>query len=97
MSMCEGSNPMEMCKGMMESITKTAEMASHATPEVNALFEEWVAEVEKEVLNAIRQQGGEVNLEEISRTLQISEGSVLYFISRLISGKKLKVISVEII
>jgi hypothetical protein len=97
MNMCEGFNPMEMLKGMMEAITTTAKMAGQANPEINALFDEWASEVEKEVLAAISQQGGKANLEEIAKALKISEDSVLYFISRLIKDKKIKVTSVEII
>jgi predicted transcriptional regulator len=72
-------------------------MAGQANPEINALFDEWAIEVEKEVLAAISQQGGKANPVEIAKTLKISEDSVLYFISRLIKDKKIKVTSVEII
>jgi len=49
----KGFNPMEMCIKMTESVTKAAEMGSYATPEVRALFEDWVGEVEKEILTFI--------------------------------------------
>jgi len=37
-----GFNPSEMCRQMTSSVTKAAEMGSYATPEVRALFEDWV-------------------------------------------------------
>ena len=38
----KGFNPQEMCRQMTQTVTKTAEMGSYATPEVRALFEDWV-------------------------------------------------------
>lgn len=49
--MGEGFNPMEMCKNMMEAVKTTAQMAGYATPEVMALFEDWVNQVEGKFWN----------------------------------------------
>ncbi|MBI2015028.1 MAG: hypothetical protein HYS77_05765 [Candidatus Rokubacteria bacterium] len=45
----EGFNPMAMCQAMMTSVSKSAEMAAYATPEVRTLFEEWARSVEEEI------------------------------------------------
>ena len=94
-NMMDGTtNPMmDMCKGMMESINNTAKMAGFATSEVRALFEEWAHEVEGEILSIIKQQG-QVNPLEIANELKISEDSALYFISKLLREKKIKILSV---
>lgn len=89
-------NPMEMCKRMMESVNTTATMAGFATPEVRALFDDWAAQVEGEVLTILKQKG-EVNPGEIAHELRISEDSALYFISKLIRDKKIKVTAMQIV
>ncbi len=86
----KGFNPMEMCRKMMESITRAAEMGSYATPEVRALFEDWVSEVEKEILAFVKGKG-EVQPKDIAEELKISEGSVIFFISRLAQQGKVSI------
>ncbi|MCL6611159.1 MAG: winged helix-turn-helix transcriptional regulator [Peptococcaceae bacterium] len=88
--MMGGMNPMEMCKYMTESVAKAAEMGSYATPEVRALFEDWVEEVEKEILTLIKSKG-EVQTSDIAEKLKINEGSVIFFISRLAQKGKIKI------
>lgn len=87
--MGEGFNPMEMCRKMIESVTKAAEMGSYATPEVRALFEDWVEEVEKEILTFVEAKG-EVDPKDIAEKLKINEGSAIFFISRLAQQGKVK-------
>ena len=83
-------NPMEMCKQMTESVAATAEIAGFATPEVRALFEDWASEVEKEILTVIKEEG-QISPLRIAEKFKISEDSALYFISKLIRDKKIKV------
>jgi len=67
-----------------------AEMGSYATPEVRALFEDWVGEVEKEILTFVEAKG-EVQTKDIAEKLKINEGSVIFFISRLAQQGKVKI------
>ncbi|MCL6120119.1 MAG: hypothetical protein M1584_03690 [Deltaproteobacteria bacterium] len=86
----ENFNPMEMCRCMEESVATTAEIAGLATPEVRALFEDWASEVEKEILTVIKEEG-QINPLSIAQKFKISEDSALYFISKLVRDKKIKV------
>jgi len=95
--MAEAANPMmDMCKSMMESINNTAKMAGFATSEVRVLFEEWAHEVENEVLSHIK-CNGQVAPNDIAKELKISEDSALYFVSKLIREKKIKIVTVQVI
>ena len=94
--MMNSSNPMDMCKCMMDSITTTAKMAGFATSEVQTLFEEWAGAVEGEILSIIKKDG-KLNTKAISNELKISEESVLYFISKLIRDKKIEVKEIAVI
>jgi hypothetical protein len=78
----EGFNPMEMCKQMMSTISNTSELATFATPEIRGLFEEWVRQVDEEVLNLLEKNNA-LTPEEITARLKISRESVIYFLSRL--------------
>jgi len=89
-----GFNPMEMCEKMMSGMTQTSELAAYATPEVRALFEDWVQEVESAVLAFVQQQAT-TNPADIAAHLKISESSAIFFISKLAREGKLKIGGVE--
>ena len=65
-------------------------MAGYATPEVRALFEEWAAALENEVVAVVKEQC-QVSPADIAQRLKISEDSALYFISKAIRDKKIKI------
>lgn len=90
-----GFNPQEMCRQMTSAVTKAAEMGSYATPEVRALFEDWVGEVEKEIIDFIA-QSGQSNPGAIAEKLRISEDSAIFFVSRLAQQKKIKISVIEL-
>jgi DNA-binding transcriptional MerR regulator len=80
--MGEGGGPMDMCKDMMASVTKSSEMASFAIPEVRDLFEEWMTEIDEEIIE-LMQGKDEITPDEIAKELKISKKSAVYFASRL--------------
>ncbi len=90
------SDPMEMCNSMMGAVVTSAQMAGYATPEVRALFDEWASELANEILQGI-QGKGQVEPENIARQFKISEDAALYFITRLIRDKKVRVTGMEVV
>ena len=90
-----GFNPQEMCRQMTSAVTKAAEMGSYATPEVRALFEDWVGEVEKEIVAFVK-ANNQVAPATIAEKLKISEESAIFFISRLAQQKKVKITGIEL-
>ncbi len=76
-------NPMAMCQAMCTSVSKSAEMAAYATPEVRGLFEEWAGSVEAEVLRVLKARGP-LDLATLARELRIGPESVLYFLGKLV-------------
>src|SRR5574341_271334 len=67
-------NPMAMCQAMMTSVTKSAEMAAYATPEVRTLFEDWAKSVEDEILTVLKARG-QMDLGHVATQLKISQES----------------------
>ncbi len=91
----EGFNPMAMCQAMMTSVSKSAEMAAYATPEVRALFEEWARSVEEEISAALR-EAGQLDLEQLAARLKISPESAMYFLARLVKAGKASISGVKV-
>jgi hypothetical protein len=88
--MGEGFNPMEMCKGMIGSITKSAEMATYATPELRALFEEWLGQIETEIVEFL--EGREaVAPEDVAEHFKLSKESAVFLVSKLAREGKVEI------
>ena len=87
-------NPMAMCQAMMTSVSKSAEMAAYATPEVRTLFEEWAQSVGAEVLTVLKTKG-RVNLAELAAALKISPESALFFLGRLVREGKVSISGIQ--
>ncbi|MBI2157455.1 MAG: hypothetical protein HYV94_01395 [Candidatus Rokubacteria bacterium] len=91
----EGFNPMAMCQAMMTSVSKSAEMAAYATPEVRTLFEEWARSVEEEI-SAVLRETGQLDLERLAARLKISPESAMYFLARLVKAGKASISGVKV-
>jgi hypothetical protein len=91
----EGFSPMEMCREMTAGMRQVAELAAYATPEVRALFEDWMREVEEAVLAFVREQGT-TDPQAIAEHFKISAESAVFFVGRRAREGKLKISSVEV-
>jgi hypothetical protein len=79
-----------MCQAMMTSVSKSAEMAAYATPEVRTLFEEWARSMEEEILIIVKAQG-EMDLGQLAVRLKISPESALVFLGKLVRDGKVTI------
>ncbi len=66
---------MEMCKNMTQSVMKSADMASFASEEIRGLFQDWLSQVEIEVLASVTSNAGQIDIAAIAGQLSISEKS----------------------
>jgi hypothetical protein len=80
---------------MAGAVSESASMASFATPELRALFEEWAKAVEEEILGFLKEKGSS-NPSEIASKLKISEESTLFLIGKMAREKKLKITGMEL-
>ena len=53
----EGDMPWDMCQKMMTSFREHAEATKFATPELRQLFEEWVEQIEEEIVLFVEKAG----------------------------------------
>lgn len=81
---------MKMGQQVMGSIIETAHMASYATPEVRALFEEWARLMEDEIISFIK-ENEKPQPAAIAEKVKLSEESVLFFISKLLREGRIAV------
>ncbi len=86
----EEFNPMAMCRAMLASVSKSAEMAAYATPEIRTLFEEWAQSVEAEILATLKGKAP-VDLKQLARQLKVSPESTLYFLAKLVREGKVTI------
>jgi hypothetical protein len=77
-----GKMPWDMCCDMMTGIRETANTAKFATSELRGLFDEWCQQIEKEMLDFIKEKGT-IKVDEMAEKFGLSEDSIKYLLSRL--------------
>jgi len=80
----DGKMPWDNCMEMMSGFKETASTAKFATPELRNIFEEWCGQIEKELLDFIKESGS-IQVEVICDKFSLSEESVRYLLNRLAS------------
>ena len=78
----DGESPMSMCQKMMSNISRSSELATYATPEIRGLFEEWIAQLDNEVLDFVKKTKS-TDPDQVAAHLKISRESAVYLLSRL--------------
>jgi predicted HTH transcriptional regulator len=86
---------MQMGQQMTGAVIEMGKMASFATPEIRGLFEEWVKEVEGEILEFLKEKQSSTP-GEIADKIKLSEESVLILIGKLAREGKLKITGVQL-
>jgi hypothetical protein len=74
--------PWDMCSEMMTGIKETANTAKFATPELRGLFDDWCQQIEKEMLDFIKEKGS-IKVNEMAEKFSLSEESIKYLLGRL--------------
>ena len=77
-----GKMPWDNCMEMMTGFKETASTAKFATPELRDLFGEWCSQIEKELLDFIKESDA-INVKAISDKFSLSEESVKYLLGQL--------------
>ncbi len=78
---------MGIMKGMMASMCHDKRGSSFATPELNALFSEWLEKLDHETLALLKHQH-EVDVSTLAAILKISEESTIHLVTHLASKGK---------
>ena len=82
MQMCMG-----MCAEMLNAIRETNALATHATPELQSAFAEWLKGAEEQALKLIA--AGQSDPAALASALKLSKASVRYVLYRLAESGKI--------
>ena len=55
--MDEGVDPKQMCQSLVNKVARSEQLAAVAEPEILILFEDWLEELEKEVIDRVTAAG----------------------------------------
>jgi LPS O-antigen subunit length determinant protein (WzzB/FepE family) len=79
-----GKMPWDMCCEMMSRMKETANTAKFATSELRGLFDDWCQQIEKELLDQIKEKKS-IKIDELAEKFSLSEESIKYLLTRLAS------------
>ena len=85
----KGHTPWDMCKDMVSSIHQSHRIATLATPEVQGLFEDWVEQIEQEILIYLKEKDS-IDIKDLASQFKISKDSAYYFLTKLAQKGKIK-------
>jgi hypothetical protein len=85
----KGHAPWDMCRDMVSSIHQSHRVATLATPEVQGLFEDWVEQIEQEILIYLKNKDS-IDIKDLSQHFKISKDSAYFFLTKLAQRGKIK-------
>jgi hypothetical protein len=77
-----GDAPWDMCRRMMDAVGRANDLASYATPELRQIFEEWLGQIEGEILQAVN-ESGQADVGSLAQRFKLSAESVQFVLFRL--------------
>lgn len=86
--MDEGVDPKDMCQSLVNKVTQSEQLKAVADPDILALFEDWLEELEREVVSFAAKNEPE-DAEVLGEKLGISRAGASFLIAKLKREKKL--------
>lgn len=87
--------PMDMWRKVMEGFVEARKLGAFATPELRTLFEEWIKETDKAVLDFVG-QATNTDPEKVAQHLKLSKESAIFFLGKLAQEGKVKIGAVSL-
>ena len=82
--------PGRMCGPMAGAAFNTDDLAKYATPELRTLFEDWLIQMEEEILDFAKSRKS-VNPDEVAEAFKISRESAIFLLSKLAQKEKIDI------
>lgn len=86
--MDEGVDPTQMCQNLVEKVAQSKQLSAVVEPEVLVLFENWLEELESEVISYVRKTGSSDPL-DLAEALGLSRSGATFLITKLKRENKL--------
>jgi hypothetical protein len=80
--MDEGVDPKKMCRGLFDKVARSEQLASVADPEILVLFEDWLEEIEMEVIHLVKTSASDAP-DSIAERAGLSRAGALFILSKL--------------
>lgn len=87
--MGEGVDPTKMCQSLVDKVARSRQLQSVTDPELLILFEDWLEELEDEVLTFL-QQHPESKAEDLSNNLGLSYSGATFLLAKLRREQKIQ-------
>ncbi len=87
--MGEGVDPTKMCQSLVDKVARSRQLQSVTDPELLILFEDWLEELENEVMNFI-QLHPESTAEDLSHNLGVSHSGATFLLAKLRREQKIQ-------
>ena len=86
--MDEGVDPTQMCQNLVEKVARSKQLSAVVEPEVLVLFENWLEELESEVISCVRKKGSSDPL-DLAEELGLSRSGATFLVTKLKKENKL--------
>ena len=86
--MDEGVDPKDMCQSLVNKVARSEQLQAVADPDVLVLFEDWLEELEQEVV-AIAAREGTPDPEILGNKLGVSHAGASFLLTKLKTEGKL--------
>jgi hypothetical protein len=80
--MGEGVDPTQMCQSLVDKVAQSEQLAAITDPELLVLFEDWLEELEEEIIALIRRHGP-LDAGELAGKLGVSRRGARFLLSKL--------------
>jgi hypothetical protein len=80
--MDEGVDPTQMCQSLVDKVARSRQLSSVVEPEVLALFESWLEELEEEVMTVVRKTGS-LEPSVLAEALGLSRSGATFLVTKL--------------
>jgi hypothetical protein len=87
--MDEGIDPTQMCQNLVEKVAQSKQLSAVVDPEVLILFENWLEELESEVIAFVKKRGSPDPL-DLAEALGLSRSGATFLITKLKRENKLQ-------
>jgi len=87
--MGEGVDPEQMCQSLVDKVAQSKQLMAITDPDLLILFEDWLEELEDEVL-ALLKMHGPIAHKDLAEKLGLSERGATFLMSKIEKSQKAK-------
>jgi hypothetical protein len=81
--MDEGVDPTQMCQNLVEKVARSRQLKAVADPEILVLFEDWLEELEDEVISLAKKEDQVLQPSLLARRLEMSQAGATFLLTKL--------------